>query len=635
MLENLLFLAVISSGSIGCVAFYNRKYENVLPITCIGMVLLLFLFGILGHLKLGFYTILAIAFIIYLFTAIYLLKHKSYKTFFQNMITPGSIIFLIAFCVLSVLNYGRLASAWDEFSHWMDIVKVMATLDDFGTNPAAHSFAMSYPPGMSLFQYFLQKCCLLVHPDGVFNEWRAYLAYQIFFFGISAPFFQKCFFKKPFGILLVFVIVYFSPLVFFTSIYSSIYIDPFVGILAGCGFAAIITQEEKDNFYLVYICLLCSMLVLAKDIGAFFAVFLAAACIADFILQKQSRKRTLVCMCSIFLATGLPRFLWDYEVGLSLADKAFSEKISILTVLNVFLGKDNSYRKTVLEKYENRLIDAGIPIGNTGVQINYICFIVAMIVFSFVIYRMIMSQTTAPRFSIICTFVIEHGMLLCYIFVLCVIYVFLFSEYEAVRLASFARYINTAFLCVWFTNLLALSDVLICHADKFRNQQLFLLCMIALLVIGAPGKPIYQFVTRKTVESSISKRSKYEKLTKKIMNTCDGTATIYFISQGNNGSDFVITKFNVRPNLLNEAYGEAGSTWSLGGPFYDGDIWYVDKTPEEWWGELEANCDYVAIYKLNDYFLETYGNLFENLEEIAENELYIVNKEAGLLQRVK
>lgn len=632
MLENLLFLAVISSGSIGCAAFYNKKYENVLPITCIGMVLLLFLFGILGHLKLGFYVILAIAFAIYLFTAIYLLKHKSYKIFFQNMITPGSIIFLIAFCVLSVLNYGRLASVWDEFSHWMDIVKVMASLDDFGTNPAAHSLAVSYPPGMSLFQYFLQKCCLLVHPDGVFNEWRAYLAYHILFFGISAPFFQECSFKKPFGILLVFMIVYFSPLVFFADIYYSIYIDPFVGILAGCGFAAIITQKEKDNFYLLYICLLCCMLVLAKDIGAFFAVFLAAACIADFILQKQDRKRTLVCTCSVLLATSLPRFLWDYEVGLSLADKAFSEKLSILTVLNVFLGKDDSYRKTVLESYENRLIDAGIPIGNTGVQINYICLIAAMIVLSLIVYRMVMPQTSGPRLSIICTFVIEHGMLLSYILVLCVLYMFIFSEYEAVRLASFARYINTAFLCIWSTNLLALSEALICYADKFRNQQLFLLYMIALLVIGAPGKPIYQFVTGKTVEAAISKRSKYEKLTKKIMNTCDGTATIYFISQENNGSDFWITRFSVRPNLL---YEETYFNWSLGGPFYDGDIWYVDKTSEEWWGELEANCDYVAIYKLNDYFLETYGNLFENSEEIAENELYIVNKEAGLLQRVK
>ena len=68
----------------------------------------------------------------------------------------GLIIFLLVFFAFSVFNAGKLASTWDEFSHWIDIVKAMTTVDDFGTNPQSLSTFKSYPPAMSIFQYVLQ-----------------------------------------------------------------------------------------------------------------------------------------------------------------------------------------------------------------------------------------------------------------------------------------------------------------------------------------------------------------------------------------------------------------------------------------------------------------------------------------------
>ena len=58
-------------------------------------------------------------------------------------------------------------------------------------------------------------------------------------------------------------------------------------------------------------------------------------------------------------------------------------------------------------------------------------------------------------------------------------------------------------------------------------------------------------------------------------------------------------------------------------------------TPEQWQELLLEQYDYVAIYKLNDYFLEHFGMLFGDPDTIAENTLYRVNRETGMLEICK
>ena len=45
MLDTGLFLGVLLSGSVFAAARFGRKFEEILPITCMGIVLVLFLFG--------------------------------------------------------------------------------------------------------------------------------------------------------------------------------------------------------------------------------------------------------------------------------------------------------------------------------------------------------------------------------------------------------------------------------------------------------------------------------------------------------------------------------------------------------------------------------------------------------------
>lgn len=65
-----------------------------------------------------------------------------------------------------------------------------------------------------------------------------------------------------------------------------------------------------------------------------------------------------------------------------------------------------------------------------------------------------------------------------------------------------------------------------------------------------------------------------------------------------------------------------------------GDMYSVEKSPEEWMDELVENYDYVALYKLNDYFIQNYAEMFEG-EEIVSNALYRVNKQTQTLELVE
>lgn len=452
----------------------------------------------------------------------------------------------------------------------------------------------------------------------------------MFFLAIFTPFFSNCSFKRPTGILSVLLIVYFAPLIFYPEIYSKTYIDPFVGALAGAGFAAILTRRNKDIFYAFYVLLLCSALVLAKDVGLMFALFLAAAYAADMLLKHKERKTAAICVSSAIAAVVLPKILWNYKIAAAHATRAFSEKIDLLTAVKVFLGQDTSYRSTVLKNYMNALVDNVISLGNLNITLSYVCLGFTMLIFSFLVLQAVKTFQPAEYRYDRTVFFIMHTMGLIYIFGLCVTYMFKFSEYEAVRLASFGRYLGMPFLCILLTNLLVCRDIMIHQTETQNKRYAASLCIyiwaIALLL---PWKPILQFAGRDTVTASMSTRAPYEVLIQKIMDISNNGSTVYLISQENNGFDHWIIRYNVRPNYIPHSWG-----WSLGPPFYDGDIWSNNKSPEQWRNELIADYDYVALYRLNDFFLETYSVLFEDPSQIEENAVYRVDKETELLQKV-
>ncbi len=239
MLTQIVIFMLLSTGSVLGATIVKKRYEEFLPITCSAIVLILFLFGICGNLNAGVYFLCILSVVLYLLSIYIIWEKKCLKEALKNIFTGAFVIFAILFCTLSFLDKGKLMVEWDEFSHWGDIVKVMVTLDDFGTNPDSHSICQAYPPGMSLFQYFVQKIYSICSGKNNFNEWRLYFAYQIFALSFFFPFLKKLNNKNMFGIVSSGFLIFVSPLLFYHDFYSSIYIDPFLGILEGMGLVMI------------------------------------------------------------------------------------------------------------------------------------------------------------------------------------------------------------------------------------------------------------------------------------------------------------------------------------------------------------------------------------------------------------
>lgn len=623
MLTNGIFLLMMASPSIYLAARLDKRFEQTFPLSVMASVLILFGFGLGGILKLGVPFLLCLSVCMYMLTVGYLLRKRCFRSLIENLVTPGAVFFLIVYALLTVWNHGKMACNWDEFSHWVDIVKAATYIDDFGTNPAANSTFRSYPPAMMLFQYALQKVYMLVKPEFGFSEWRAYFAYQIFFIAVMLPFFRNISFRKPVSMMTMAAIILLAPMVFFGNLYSAVYIDGFVGILFGAGLAMTILRTKRDVWFQTYICLLCAVLTIAKDVGFAFSLILALVYAVDALLDSNAHSaagRWLMAPLAL-IAAYLPKLLWGWELKTSAARVSFSGSIDWEVLWNVLLGRDTTYRSQLVPLYFEALCSQTVSFGRIPLKCDYVALILLFWGAFFLIWMLFRKKQ--PEQSKRCGIIlaISAGALVAYTLGLCVIYMFKFSEYEAMRLASMDRYLNIAFVGIW----MVIALVTAYWAGKLCSRVAMPMLLILLLLM-TPVRTFAEFARGNYVNQSIQVRATYQQLHTEIQKICDGDDRIYFVSQETTGFDYWVSRYNARPNMFNENF-----SWSIGEPFYDGDIWTKKMTPDQWQSLLMETYDYVALYKINDYFLENFSHLFQDPDAIQVNKLYRINRDTGLL----
>lgn len=629
MITLLLWFLILSSGGALGAAIWKKKYEELLPITASVLVILLFLCGILGILKAGTVLVCILGAAVYGYAGIRMVRKKNFGEFVKNFFSPGFFIFTILFLFICYFNFGKLADSWDEFSHWADIVKVMAALDTYGTNPEAYSLCQSYPPGMSLFQYFLQK--LSAWTGGGFTEWQLYVAYQVLVLIFMLPFVKDLHIKQPLAMLVSMAIIFICPLLFYQSIYAAMYIDPFLGVLSGTGLATVFLCRERDAFYSLRVLLTCTMLVLAKDAGMLFAVFLGGAYVLDMLFigreeEKAQERRKLQKYSGILyaiLAIGVPKWLWSLHLKLTHAKRLFTKRIDVSQLMDVISGRDHTYRRWLWGEYYRKLITQTIFLGDTNIRLSYLMLLFLLLSLFLILGLFYKKDEIYKKRSILLVWTIGVQFAV-YIIGLCVTYMFKFSEYEATNFASFDRYINIVFLAAWIVCAMVLVDLL----QKVKKEQnVFAMGVLAVIVVISPMGQVYNYATRAAVTASIQARSAYAPMVQEIEEHVEERSRIYFISQEDNGFDYWVVRYSARPNIF------SSGNWSIGESFYDGDVWTQDMTADEWQAVLLDGYDYVALYRVNDYFLQNFSGLFEDELTIENNSLYKVNKESGLLER--
>ena len=643
MLVQLVGLFVIEGLSLFGVSCFKLKNEYVIPITCMSMGVLLFLFGTAGFLRAGVYVLLALSAVSVAFSVWVCARRGAWRETARNLFTPAAVLFIAAYLIAGFSCSGWLASLWDEFSHWATTVKAMTYINDFGTNPAAHSMFPSYPPAMSLFQYFFQVIYQLFgDPDG-FSEWRLLFAYQVYVAALLVPFLSIGISMHVFAVRRILITAFRAVIILFaltffdlSSVFHSLYIDSFVGIAAATAVVhSIVWQEREGSVYRdLVVFLTCFTLVLSKDVGLLFAIF---AVILNAVTRIRVRRsaapdgvrprfdRRELCFWLLSAACiAVPKLLWKLNIQLDHAATLFSAPYDFGVLINVLAGYDFTYRAQIIPRFLTALVGGGLRVGAYSMPYTAVLLILLACSFSVTMYiqrRFSLSAEAAKKPS--CVYFIILAVMLCvYLFGLVLTYMFKFSEYEALGLASMPRYISIPVAALWLTFVLGY----ICATDDFKRGASLLVVFSVFVIACSNYTVLLNYFNRQYVASSLEQRTGYD-LVADCIRAAAGSddAKICVIAQESQGREQLVLNYELCPyQTINENGG-----WSIGEePFYDGDVWTQIIAPEDWEAEVLDGYDYVYLFYVNDYFRETYSDFF--CGDIEEQTLYSVDKSAGV-----
>ena len=624
MVSHIAFLMVLMATSVYGAFCFEKRFEKTIPCGCMAIVAMLFIAGIVGPLRFGFYTVLMFSGIAYALSIYAIVAKKRLAIGVRNLFTPGFCVFFALYLVLTFCNYGMQAMGNDEFSHWMDCVKVMTQLDCFATNPQAHSLYPSYPPAMALFQYFAQRLHLLFEPASPFNEWKMFFAYQVFSMVLLLPIYKRWTWKKWYEMVVVVMLMVILPLVLYRGFYGEISIDPFVGILAGSGMSYILFEDEKDSIYILRVSLLCFTLTMAKDAGMLFACFVALAFMIDIIARKKWDVKAFIPFAMIFGSKGL----WKWKIAADGAKVVYGERMRVGQFFYLlFGGTSGDYRENVVDAFRDAFVSKGIQVGDSSLVVSYLSlWIVAVMLIG--ILGVINVEKEQRRWGKCVVWSLLIIQSLVYMIGLGVMYISTLSDYEAVRMASFERYMNMGFLPIAIVVGFGVVNSL-CGIN-FKSTAVVLVVLSAVLCVMLPARELREFLLRQYVNRARDLRWQYKEMTEQIHQIGDKNARIYVIAQGDKGYSKLVLAYEARPYWCKNSWG-----WSLGDPCFEGDIWTVPMSSEELWNTLDEGYDYVALYAINEDFREKYSALFENESRIAANTLYRIDRERELLVRYK
>ena len=636
MITILLLILTIFIPSFYISNKYKIKIEKIIPCTIFSIILIIYIFGLINLLKIGVYAVYCVSFSCLFLQIIEFIKGNiKIKDLVKIIFKPSICIWFMGIIILYFYYRGRMLIAWDEFSHWGDVVKMMYYNNIYNTNVASLSAARAYPPIMSIFQYFVENLSVKGY-----QEQYLFCAYQTFVISLIIPFIRNIKWREIYRIILILMIIIIAPTVFFSTpyfYYNIIYIDPFLGILFGYVMACIFITKEYSRFEIISISLALFALTLTKDIAPVFSLIALTFIFLNIVIAdknykflKPFNKNNIMKFFKktkpiwIFLIVIIVSYLsWKINVILNVKDASGSNPSTIKDVIKALLHYGGTYRVTVVDNYIKTLSSYRFTdMGN----IYIISFV--MIMFSILLYKCINKSEKGRCIFGFYTIYIGEAF---YVLLMLVLYILIFSEYEALNVASFDRYIG-----IYLTALLFFIVFITIYQSISKKKYLNLIILLFLIILNADmTKNLSNFYHyKKNVRITQEIREKYINAANYIRSKIDAHKKykFYIIVQHSTGAEKWMLRYEIRDVLkeINE-----GFNWSLGEKYNEGDIWTLDISKDEFKEILfKEDYDYVYLFNIDDKFINRYGSIF-NYSDIESGQLYMVNKENRTIEIVK
>jgi hypothetical protein len=615
-------LLILLNTSSAFAIYFNKKIEETLFLSIATKILILFLSGVLFNLAIGFYIIIILNIIMLIYNIYSIAKNN--KLIKDNILTIGFYLLIISTLLFIWIDKGRASAIWDEFSHWALVVKDMFSLNNFGLGSDSNVIFKTYLTGTGLFQYLCLKL------SGVYNESVMYFSFNMIILSLILPILKGFKKMKSIALFLAYFIIIIIPTMFYPSIYSSLYVDGILGITFGYTlYSYYLNYNEKFNvFNFINLLLSFSMLIFIKDFGLVLALIAFCIILFDklFIRNKFRLKWNEIYNRSIhlvlaFIPALVIKIVWTMLLSFNKISLPMDGNSFLANTKDLLMQRLSGYKAGVAYDYIRALFYT--PLTNSSIGITYAMSIGIFIILTYLLVSNMKKDKLRQSYITLSTLVIV-GAIGYALLILISAYLTIFTQYEAVRLASFERYLSTYSVGMLILIFALLIDK---YKDDINKLMRFLILTFGGLLLFANFTAFLNITifARADASNTNNIRSAYKEfkvVTDKYMSKKD---VLYFISTDDTGIDFFIARYELTPKKMNLAYG-----WSIGDKYNDKDIWTVPKTKEEWAKELLDNYDYVYLFDIDNPFINKYKDLFNiSYDKINDNQLYKVNKKVG------
>lgn len=624
----LIVLAVLLAAAFSLSYLIRSSLLISLPTAVFGITAVLYIFGIFNLLLVGFWAVLTGIALATTVSIALLVKDKELLAHLKSLLSPGLAIFVSLALFSFLLTRGMQLSSWDEFSHWGTIVKATFLFDAVGPyNPVELGFR-SYPPSLSLFEYFVTKL------GGTWLEGNIFWAYQLIVWSLFTPFFAQLAWRRWGQLFAVVPLVFVAPLAFFNSLNVTL-IDPLLGMLFGYALAIAYVGNILQWRLALHVGLAILMLTLAKDAGAFMAALVVLLYIVRLLAAKKTSPKEWTWKGFAILGS-IPTLSlvasnqsWSALVRARVEEPAFSNPIDIGAFFGALRGEGPAYWQEILTTFGFGV--SNYPINNDGAlaipQLQLI-FLFAVVL---AISEWQVSRRMGRRFGFASIGTVIIGAIV-YTYGLLVLYLFRFGEYEAVRLASYERYLGTywagialfvALITIWLVSGSASSQTN--SGTKTSTEGVAELVVAGVVVLGlfllSPIQKLGEFFANPHGYSS-QVRAQFEPVLEQAKQAgIQPGDRVWIIAQHTTGFEYWVMRYSLMETTVTGA-------WSIGSKLDEGDVWTEEKSTSEWAQELR-DYDYVVVLRTTESFAEQFGELFENPSDATSPSVFKVEDVRG------
>lgn len=597
--------------------FTKQNLATFLPISIFISVIWLFIFGVLDLLDFGAKTFIPLLILIFLVCSIFvkgfITKEKIYSVF-----SPAIAIFItISVWTFEHSQHMRFKE-WDEFAGWGPAVKSLFLFDKVGPYSPYKLIFPEYPPGLSLFEYFVVKI------GNAWDEADVYWAYQVIVISLIVSILGQLTWKRKLTIVFAFTISAISA-VFYYGAFQTIYGDPLLGLIFGLTLVIAASSEIKSNKWLIVnFSIAVTMLSITKDIGIFLGAISALVLLLNLFFTDSNPNRNFLSKAGVaagltaiaFAPTLLAKIGWSYAIkkGELELNRDFFVILKEFISGN-FANLKQPYWNDVISNFRLKTTSQSLT-GMNGYPISATKWIFIFSVIFLISLFAVRNKKEIVRLGTIYSVIIAGFF--SYLLILLFLYLTTFSQGEAVGLASYDRYV-TAYLAglAFFTCYLALLKI-----ENFSvsnvDSSITLIWIMLLFIQSSPWNLMNYLAAPNTASDQIRSQYDFQRNMIKEMNfTIDDN--VWFIAEHTVGFEFYMFQYELMPANIGR------SPWSIGTGYGPGDIWTDSSiTPEVWDSKLD-DFDFVFVHSVTDSFVKEFGKMFEDPNSLKGTGIYKVD----------